>query len=70
MKFPYTMWVIAQPEGGHCPFLMQPTRGECIDAFKKWYGDGTTWTRARRKGWKCVKMQCSPANTKISRDGV
>jgi hypothetical protein len=53
------MWVIATPEGGHCPFLMRPTRAECITAFDAWLSD-MKWRQARRKGWTCVKMRCSP----------
>lgn len=62
MKFPYVMWVIAVPEGGHCPFLMRPSRRECLDAFEAWHGH-LKWPQAQRKGWRCVKMLCSPANT-------
>lgn len=60
MKFPYFMWVISIPEGGHCPFLMRPTRAECIEAFKAWYPE-SNWIAARRKGWKCIKMSVRPA---------
>ncbi len=60
MKYPYTMWTIAIPEGGHCTFLFKPTRRECIDAFNKWHPD-MKWNQASRKGWKCVKILCHPA---------
>lgn len=60
MKFPYTMFVIVTPEGGHCPFLMRPTRTKSIDAFNAWYID-MRWVSAYRKGWRCVKMNCAPA---------
>lgn len=60
MKFPYTVWVIAIPEGGHCTFLLKPTRAECIAAFNAWHPD-MKWPQAQREGWRCVKMNCSPA---------
>ena len=62
MSFPYSMWVIAIPEGGHCPFLMRPTRREAIKAFNKWHPDypRLNWSAARRKGWRCIKMAVRP----------
>lgn len=60
MKFPYFVWVIAIPGGGHCLFLMRPTRRECIEAFNAWHPD-LSWLQARRKGWTCRKMAVTPA---------
>ncbi len=57
---PYFMWVIAAPEGGHCTFLMRPTRTKCIKGFNDWHPD-MTWEKARRKGWRCIKMSVRPA---------
>lgn len=54
MKILYNMWIIVDPEGGHCPFLMQPTRKECLTLIKSWHPD--PWPKLRRQGWKCKKV--------------
>lgn len=61
------MWVIAIPEGGHCPFLMRPTRRECVEAFDAWHPD-CKWPQAQRKGWRCIKLAVRPANAKLSHE--
>ena len=55
----YHLWVIVTPEGGHCPFLIKPTRAECIANYEKW--SEHKWRADDRRGYMCVKLSVRTA---------
>lgn len=61
MKYPVTLWTVSNPNGVWYRFLSRPSRNECVAAFNFWSGR-LNWNQARRKGYKCIKLNCYPAS--------